>query len=86
MKEQVEIPHQYQRRTIVTQTMWTRQELVGHVAKRAADPEISYGEVVKDASVVANIIKIQATHLQETSRVLAHQTENFVFDLRKRNL
>ena len=81
MNEYEQIPHQYQKRTILTQVEWTKRELVTHVAKRAADPRVSCDELLKDVTTTANVIKTQATHLEEESTAILGETKTLRSDL-----
>lgn len=79
--EPVEIPHQYQKRTIATQAKWTRDELIPYVIKRWEDLDIPRGKKVKDSIVTTNVITMQTIHVEESSRALVPQAEKLKSDL-----
>lgn len=69
-----------EKHTIVDAVHWTTQELIPHVLKRDR-LDISNREFSQDVNVAANIIKIQATHLQETSLAAITQAQLLKADI-----
>lgn len=68
--------------TLINAVNWTTQELIPHVLERNKSG-ISNRELLQDVNVAANIIKIQATHLQETSLAAIIQAQLLKADVEK---
>lgn len=79
---EIEIPHFMQRRNIVTQTKWTAEELIPHVAKRAnilSDEKLGH-----DIDTSLRVINAQSIHLENSSRALVDHALDLYSDLKKK--
>ncbi len=69
--------------TINDAIRWTREVLIAHVKNRAECNQVGSASLAKDIETVSRVIRIQATHLAESSAALVSQSTNLLLDVIK---